>query len=74
MGLLKTLQVPRWPWQYIGIDFVGPLPTSTNRLCLFDMICMVIDLLTSMVHLTPTVQTYGVAQMAEVIFENVYNQ
>ncbi|KAJ3474431.1 hypothetical protein NLI96_g12462 [Meripilus lineatus] len=72
MGLLKTLQVPRRPWQYIGIDFVGPLPASTNRLGSFDMICVVIDLLTSMVHLTPTVQTYGASQMAEVIFENVY--
>ncbi|KAJ3487529.1 hypothetical protein NLI96_g3480 [Meripilus lineatus] len=60
------------PWQYIGIDFVGPLPASTNRLGSFDMICVVIDLLTSMVHLTPTVQTYGASQMAEVIFENVY--
>ncbi|KAJ3473941.1 hypothetical protein NLI96_g12741 [Meripilus lineatus] len=72
MGLLKTLQVPRRPWQYIGIDFVGPLPASSNRLGSFDMICMVIDLLTSMVHLTPTVQTYGASQMAEVVFENVY--
>ncbi|KAJ3474471.1 hypothetical protein NLI96_g12441 [Meripilus lineatus] len=72
MGLLKTLQVPRRPWQYIGIDFVGPLPASSNRLGSFDMICVVIDLLTSMVHLTPTVQTYGASQMAEVVFENVY--
>ncbi|KIL54961.1 hypothetical protein M378DRAFT_29621, partial [Amanita muscaria Koide BX008] len=31
MGLLKTLEVPRRPWQYIGIDFVGPLPESRNR-------------------------------------------
>ncbi|KAJ3486050.1 hypothetical protein NLI96_g4519 [Meripilus lineatus] len=72
MGLLKTLQVPRRPWQYIGIDFVGPLPESSNRLGTFDMICVVIDLLTSMVHLIPTVQTYRAAQIAEVVFENVY--
>ncbi|KAG8942401.1 hypothetical protein FRC04_003767 [Tulasnella sp. 424] len=30
-GLLKSLPVPTRPWQSIGIDFVGPLPTSKTR-------------------------------------------
>ena len=72
MGLLKPLQVPRRPWQYVGIDFVGPLPLSENRNGAFDMICVVIDQLTSMVHLVPTRQTYGAAEIAEVVFEHVY--
>jgi hypothetical protein len=72
MGLLRTLEVPRRPWQSIGIDFVGPLPGSSNRHGIFDMICVVIDHLTSMVHLTPTKQTYRAKDMAEVIFEVVY--
>ena len=29
-GKLKTMPVPTYPWQYIGIDFVGPLPESSN--------------------------------------------
>ena len=29
-GKLKTMPVPTYPWQYIGIDFVGPLPESAN--------------------------------------------
>ena len=41
-GLLKTLEVPTRPWQSIGIDFVGPLPESSNRLGAFDMICVII--------------------------------
>ncbi|PIL28086.1 hypothetical protein GSI_09840 [Ganoderma sinense ZZ0214-1] len=72
LGMLRPLPVPRRPWQYIALDFVGPLPLSSNRLGDFDMICVIIDQLTSMVHLVPTKQTYGAAEMAEVIFDHVY--
>jgi hypothetical protein len=72
MGLLKTLPVPHRPWQSIGIDFVGPLPESSNRSGTFDMICVIIDHLTSMIHLTPTKQTYGARHIAEVVFDTVY--
>ncbi|KAJ2968610.1 hypothetical protein NUW54_g13166 [Trametes sanguinea] len=72
LGLLKTMPVPRRPWQFIGIDFVGPLPASDNRLGSFDMICVIIDQLTSMVHLVPTQQTYTASDIAEVVFEHVY--
>jgi hypothetical protein len=72
MGMLKTIAVPSRPWQSIGIDFVGPLPESKNRNGAYDMICVIIDHLTSMVHLTPTKQDYGARQLAEVIFDTVY--
>jgi hypothetical protein len=71
-GLLRTLEVPRRPWQSIGIDFVGPLPASSNRHGSFDMICVIIDHLTSMVHLVPTKQTYKAKDIAELIFDVVY--
>ena len=72
MGLLRTLPVPSRPWQSIGIDFIGPLPESTTLSGAYDMICVVIDHLTLMVHLIPTRQTYGAIQIAEVVFEHVY--
>ncbi len=72
LSIVKTLPVPRRPWQSIGIDFVGPLPESHTRNGNFDMICVIIDHLTSMVHLVPTRQTYGARQIAEVIFDTVY--
>ncbi|CAG7850966.1 SubName: Full=Related to TY3B-TY3B protein {ECO:0000313/EMBL:CCA76064.1} [Serendipita indica DSM 11827] len=59
-------------WQAIGIDFVGPLPSSSNRSSVFDMICVVIDHLTSMVHLVPMRQNYTAKNIAEMVFENVY--
>lgn len=74
MGLLRTLEVPKRPWQAIGIDFVGPLPASKNRYGEFDQICVIIDHLTSMVHLVPTRTTYKAKDMAEVIFDVVYKQ
>ena len=70
-GKLKTVPVSTRPWQYIGVDCVGPLPESTNRTGGYDMIC-VIDLLTSMVHLMPMKQTYRATDVAELMFEAIY--
>jgi hypothetical protein len=53
-GLLNPLSVPSYPWESIGMDFVGPLPESGNRDGLFDSITVIICLLTSMVHLVPS--------------------
>jgi hypothetical protein len=71
-GLLKTMPVPTHPWQYIGIDFVGPLLESQNRDGSFDMICVIIDILMVMLHLVPTRQTYKATDMAKLIFDVVF--
>ena len=54
------------------MDFVGPLPESGNRDGLFDLITVVICLLTPMVHLIPSCTNYNAPQLAELIFEHVY--
>jgi hypothetical protein len=71
-GLLNPLSVPAKPWESIGIDFVGPLPLSKNRDSEYDEIVMIIDRLTSMVHLVPGRQDYKARDMAELIFAEVY--
>ena len=71
-GLLNPLAVPSYPWESIGIDFVGPLPESRNRDGQFDSITVVICLLTAMVHLIPSRINYNATQLAELVFENVY--
>jgi len=43
-----------------------------SALGVFDMIMLVIDHLTNMVHLIPTKQTYKAKDVAEVLFENIY--
>jgi Integrase zinc binding domain len=50
IGILHSLPVPEWPWQSIGMDFMGPLPKSDTH----DYLLVVIDRLTSQVHLIPT--------------------
>ena len=71
-GLLNPLSVPSYPWESVGMDFVGPLPESGNRDGLFDSITVVICLLTSMVHLIPSRTNYSASQLAELIFEHIY--
>ena len=71
-GLLNPLSVPTYPWESIGVDFVGPLPESGNRDGFFDSITVVICLLTSMVHLIPSRINYNASQIAELMFEHVY--
>jgi transposase InsO family protein len=71
-GLLHPLPVPTQPWEVIGIDFVGPLPQSKDRDATYDSITVVIDLLTSMVHLVPSRTNYTARQVAELVFEHIY--
>jgi len=51
---------------------IRPLPESVNRTGGYDMICVVIDLLSSMVHLIPSKQNYWATDIAELMFEAVY--
>jgi hypothetical protein len=71
-GLLNPLGVPTYPWESVGMDFVGPLPESGNRDGMFDSLTVVICLLTSMVHLIPSRINYNASQLAELMFEHVY--
>lgn len=71
-SLLNSLQVPSRPWQAIGVDFVGPLPSSSNRDGTFNSITVMIDLLSSMVHLIPSRIDYTTPQVAELMFKNVF--
>ena len=71
-GLLHLLPVPSRPWEGISIDFVRPFPESKSCLGPFDMICTVICLLTSIVHIILSKQTYRAREIAEIVFENIY--
>jgi hypothetical protein len=70
-GLLKLLQVPKFPWLQIGIDFVGPLPTSKTLYREFNTICVVVDHLMLITHLIATRQDYTTRNIAEVLHVNV---
>ena len=71
-GLLNPLAVPTEPWESIVMDFVGPLPSSSNHNGIFDSITVVICLLTTMVELLPSHINYRALELAELMFEGVY--
>ena len=69
---LNPLAIPGYPWESIGIDFVGPMPESTNCNGSFDSIMVIICLLTGMVQLVPSHTNYNSRQLGELMFEEVY--
>ncbi len=71
-GLLNPLDVPSYPWESIGIDFIGPLPESKNRDGSFNALTVVIDLLSGMVHLIPSRTNYRAPEVAELVFTEIY--
>ncbi|KAJ2914251.1 hypothetical protein MD484_g6182, partial [Candolleomyces efflorescens] len=71
-GLLNPLPVPTAPWEAIGVDFVGPLPLSSNRNGTYDSLTVVICLLTAMVHLIPCRTNQNAIQFAELMFDEIY--
>uniref|UniRef100_A0A0W0G6M7 Putative polyprotein n=1 Tax=Moniliophthora roreri TaxID=221103 RepID=A0A0W0G6M7_MONRR len=74
-GLLNPLEIPSYPWQMIGIDFIRPLPISKDwNGTEFNTIVVITDILTSMVHLVPCQSTYKAKQIAELVFDEVYKR
>ncbi len=71
-GMLHPLGPPSYPWKVIGIDFMGPLPPSKNCDRTFDMLTVIVDYLTGMVHLVPSGSMYKAKDVAELVFAEVY--
>lgn len=66
-GLLHTLPIPMFPWESMGIDFVGPFPDAKG----FNYLIVVICRLTSMVHLIPCNVTDSASRVAEYYLRDV---
>ena len=66
-GLLHGLPIPERPWQSIGIDFMGPLPRSHE----YDYLMVVIDRLSSEVHLVPTTTRVTAKEVAWLFLKDI---
>ena len=66
-GLLHSLPIPDRPLQSIGLDFMGQLPKSNN----FDYLLVIINQLTSQVHLVPTTMTVTTRGIVWLILKEV---
>ena len=63
--LLNPLSVPSRPWQAIAVEFVGPMPKSSNQDGTCDEITTIINLHSGMVHLVLSRQTCKAPEVAE---------
>ncbi|KAL1938571.1 hypothetical protein VTO73DRAFT_11594 [Trametes versicolor] len=66
-GLLHSMPIPLYPFQSIGMDFVGPFPDARG----FNYMLVVICRLTSMVHLIPCRVTDTAAMIAHYYVRDV---
>ena len=66
-GLLHSRPIPDRPWQSIGMDFLGPLPKSSN----FDYLLVIIDRLMSQVHLMSTTTTITAKGVVWIVLKEV---
>ena len=68
-GELQPLPILARPWQSIGMDFLGPLPVSTDG---YDMILIIVDRLTKMAHFIPTTSNVTTKQTAELFLQHIF--
>lgn len=67
-GKLHPLPIPARPWQVISIDFVGPLPMTTDW---FDYVLVVVDKFSKMGHFIATTSNVTAKKTAELLIDNV---
>ena len=65
-GLLKPLPIPDSPWDSVGIDFVGPLPTSKEG---YDYILVLIDRFTKMAKLRACKTTITASETGKLVLD-----
>jgi transposase InsO family protein len=70
-GLLRPLPIPDEPWQVIGIDFVGPLPTSKEG---YDYILTVVDQFSKYLLLAACRTTIDMPQAARLLLNMLLPQ
>ena len=66
-GLLHSLPILDRPWQSIGMDFIGPLPKSNK----FNYLLVIVDQLTSQVHLVPITMTMTTREVVWLLLKEV---
>jgi hypothetical protein len=64
---MQLLEAPKRPWEWITIDFVGPLPESKG----YDYLMMVTDRLTKFIHLIPMMTKMMASQLASLLMGHV---
>jgi hypothetical protein len=67
-GKLQNPETPEQPWEWITVDFVGPLPKTKNG---NDYLANITDRLTKYIHLVPTKITRTAEGMADLFVKHI---
>src|SRR5438046_10501789 len=68
-GRLHPLPIPGWPWESIGMDYLGPIPKSTSGK---DMILIMIDRLMKMERFITTNRSITSKKKEDLFLGDVY--
>jgi hypothetical protein len=67
-GLLHPLPIPTRNWEQVSVDFVGPLPPTSQA---NDFIMVVVDRLSKMTHFIPCKKTVTAPQVARLFWREI---
>jgi hypothetical protein len=68
-GQLQYVELPDNKWDVITMDFITGLPTTRRK---HNMVFVVVDKLTKLTHIIPTVDTLDAPQFADLFFKEVW--
>ena len=67
-GKLKLSEVPEKPWTHLTVDFITKLPVVTGK----DVILVVCDWLSKMVHFVATMEGTSVEELVRLFRNNMW--
>ncbi|KAI3510609.1 hypothetical protein L1887_17736 [Cichorium endivia] len=59
-GQLQQIEIPKWKWDHIAMDFVTKLPKTPKG---YDAIWVIVDRLTKSAHFLPIKESYRLAKL-----------
>ncbi|XP_070022115.1 uncharacterized protein [Nicotiana sylvestris] len=66
--LLQQMPIPEWKWEHITMDFVVGLSWTLRK---FDVVLVIVDILTKSAHLIPAVITYTSERLAQIYIPEI---
>jgi hypothetical protein len=67
-GLLKPLDIPKWKWECITMDFIVGLPKTQKG---NDSIWVIVDRLTKVAHFVPVKVRHSAKKLADLYIEHI---